>query len=473
MLDRETRTVILRLRAEGQGIVPIAKALKVSVNSVRKVLTEATVEVPQMNRLSSAQEHHQRIVELYQSCQGNLVRVHEELLAEGISLPYSTLTGYCRREGIGVTPIKRSGRYDFAAGEEMQHDTSPHRVVVGGKSELLQCASVVLCFSRMLYAQLYTTFNRFYCKVFLTEAIARFFRGAAKRCMIDNTSVVIASGTGKDAIVAPEMTAFSDRFGFEFQAHEKGDANRSARVEGPFYFIERNFYPGRTFKDLSDLNRQLSDWCARKSHRFIRELQARPIELYQIERPQLQPLPLYIPEVYELHSRMVNLEGNIHLHTNRYSVPDELLGQRVQVRESIDKVRIYRGHKLVAQHARHAEGNRALVVDKTHRTPGRRPAKNGGTPVLPEEKIMCAAAPELDRFVQTLRKQARGKPLWRIRKLYRFYLDYPTEPLCKAVSRALEYGVTDLGRIERMTLRAIAGDYFRLEIKNTPEDEDE
>jgi hypothetical protein len=57
-----------------------------------------------MNRLSSAQEHQGRIVELYESCQGNLVRVHEELLAEGIVLPYSTLTGYCRREGIGVTP---------------------------------------------------------------------------------------------------------------------------------------------------------------------------------------------------------------------------------------------------------------------------------------------------------------------------------------------------------------------------------
>lgn len=470
MLDRETRTVILRLRAEGQGILPIAKALNVSPNSVRKVLSEATVEVPQLNRLSSAQPHHERIVELYANCQGNLVRVHEELSAEGISIPYSTLTGYCRREGIGVKPIKRSGRYEFEPGEEMQHDTSPHRVMVGGKMLLLQCASVVLCFSRMLYAQAYTTFNRFYCKVFLTEAIRSFFRGAAKRCMVDNTSVVIASGTGKNAIVAPEMVAFSDRFGFVFVAHEKGDANRSARVEGPFYYIERNFYPGRTFEDLSDLNRQLSDWCARKSHRFITDLQARPIELYQTERLHLEPLPLYIPEVYDLYSRMVNLEGNIQLHTNRYSVPDELLGQRVQVRESIDKVRIYRGHKLVAEHRREPEGKRAIVVEKKHRTPGRRPPRSSGTPVLEEEKTLCAAAPELDRFVQKLRKEARGKPLWRIRKLYRFYLDYPTEALCKAVERALEYGLTDLGRIEQMTLRNVAGDFFRLQID---EDEDE
>jgi transposase len=473
MLDRETRAVILRLRAEGHGVLPIARALRVSPNSVRKVLEEDTAEVPLLERPSLAQPHQERIVELYASCQGNLVRVQEELSAEGVLIPYSTLTGFCRREGIGVKPKKRSGRYDFEPGEEMQHDSSPHKVVVGGKSVLLQCASLVLCFSRMLFAQAYTTFNRFYCKVLLTEAISRFFKGAAKRCMVDNTSVVIASGTGKNAIAAPEMKAFADRFGFAFEAHEKGDANRSARVEGPFYYIERNFYPGRTFQDLADLNRQLGEWCARKSNRFLRELQARPIELYQIERPRLEPLPIYIPEVYDLHSRIVNLEGDIQLHTNRYSVPDELLGRRVQVKESIDKVRVYHGQRLVAEHGRQPEGARARVIDKKHRTAGRRPPKNGGTPVLPEEKILRAAAPELDRLVEMLRQDVLGKPLWRIRRLYRFYLDYPTEALCKAAGRALQYGLTDLERIERMTLRNVAGDYFRLDIAPEQEDEDE
>ena len=472
MLDRETREAILRLRAEGHGIRPIARALRISRNSVKRVIEEGVAEVPKLERPSLAEPYLQRIVELCATCRGNMVRVHEELEAEGVSIPYSTLTGFCRREGIGVKPKQRSGRYDFKPGEEMQHDTSPHKVKVNGKTLLLQCASVVLCFSRMLYAQLYPTFNRFYCKVFLTEAIGGFFRGAAGRCMVDNASIVIASGSGKNAIPAPEMKAFGDRFGFEFEAHEKGDANRSARVEGPFYFIERNFYPGRTFEDLADLNRQLAEWCERKSHRFIRDLHARPIELYQTDRLHLEPLPIYIPEVYALHSRLVNLEGNVHLHTNRYSVPDELLCQQVQVRETIDKVRVYHGHKLVAEHERKPEGARALVIDKKHRTPGRRPKKNG-TPVLPEEKTLRAAAPELDKLVTAIRKEGRGRPQRHIRKLYRFYLDYPTEALCKAVRRALEFGLTDLERIERMTLRNVAGDYFRLNIDKEQEDDDE
>jgi transposase len=470
MLDMETRTAILRLRDEGHGIIPIARALKVSPNSVRKVLEEGTAEVPEMERRCLAEPHRERIVELHGRCEGNLVRVHEELSAEGISIPYSTLTGFCRREGIGVKPKKRTGHYHFDPGEEMQHDTSPHRVMVGGKKLLLQCASVVLCFSRILFAQVYTTFNRFYCKQILTEAIKR-FGGAAKICMVDNTSIVIASGTGKNAIPAPEMEAFGNRFGFRFAAHEKGDANRSARVEGPFWYIERNFYPGRTFADLFDLNRQLVQWCEQKSHRFIRDLQARPIDLYQTERLHLQPLPLYIPEVYQLHSRVVNLEGNVQLHTNRYSVPDELLGRRVQVHETIGKVRVYHKHKLVAEHERRVEGARARVVDKTHHTSGRRPTNNGKTPLLREEKTLRAAAPELDKLVEKIHKEGRGRPLWHIRKLYRFYLDYPTEALCKAVARAIEYGLTDLDRIEHMTLRNVAGDYFRLDIDDEDEQE--
>jgi hypothetical protein len=54
-----------------------------------------------------------------------------------------------------------------------------------------------------------------------------------ERVMIDNTHVVVLRGTGREMIPVPEMEAFADRFGFRFVAHERGDANRSARVERP------------------------------------------------------------------------------------------------------------------------------------------------------------------------------------------------------------------------------------------------
>ena len=112
----------------------------------------------------------------------------------------------------------------------MQHDTSPHEVEVGGKKHKAQTASAVLCYSRLLFFQIQPTFQRFDCKVFLTDAL-RYMTGAPERVMIDNTHVVVLRGTGREMIPVPEMEAFADRFGFRFVAHERGDANRSARVE--------------------------------------------------------------------------------------------------------------------------------------------------------------------------------------------------------------------------------------------------
>jgi hypothetical protein len=62
-------------------------------------------------------------------------------------------------------------------------------------------------------------------------------------------------GTGRNMIPVPEMAAFADRYGFQFEAHEKGNVNRSARVERRFPYIESNFLAGRSFWDWEDANR--------------------------------------------------------------------------------------------------------------------------------------------------------------------------------------------------------------------------
>ena len=107
---------------------------------------------------------------------------------------------------------------------------------------------------------MYPRFTRFECKLFLTDAI-RYFDGSCERCMIDNTHVVVLSGTGRDMVPSPEMAAFAERFSFEFRAHAVGDANRSAHVERTFDYVENNFLAGRTFVDWNDLNTQAHAWC--------------------------------------------------------------------------------------------------------------------------------------------------------------------------------------------------------------------
>lgn len=458
MIDPDTKTAIFRLRQAHHGVKTIARALGVSKNTVKRVLAEPADRLPA--RALSLEPHRELLGELFAACRGNRVRVHEELAARGISVPYPTLTRFLRRVGIGLTPKQRAGQYHFAPGQEMQHDTSPHTVEIAGTERRLQCASLVLCYSRMLYAQLFPTYHRFYVKCFLTEALTS-FGGSAATCMVDNSSVIIAHGTGKDAVPAPEMEAVSARFGFSFLAHELGDADRSGRVERPFHFIENNFYAGRTFSSLADLNEQLRTWCEQKNASYRRHLRAVPAELFAAERPHLKPLPIFVPEPYERHHRSVDLEGYVHLHTNRYSVPDALLGRAVEVRETRAAVRILSDHRVVCEHEREEEGAGLRKTLPEHRHPGRGP-RPGARPPLAEEATLRAAGPELAALVQALRKRHGGRAVRPLRRLHRLFLDYPTEPLRRTVEQALAYGLTDVGRIERMLLRTLSGDFFRL-----------
>ena len=468
MLDLDTRQAVFALKSKGHGIKAIAKTLKVSKNSVRAVLRSGQREVPGVERVDQAEQHLDAILEQYGRCKGNLVRVWEELAVRGIDIAYSTLTAACRRRGIGVEDKQPAGEYDFAPGKEMQHDTSPHRVVVALRKRLLQCAALWLGYSRMLFAQCYPTFNRFYAKVFLTEAFKE-FEGAAERCTVDNTSVIIASGSGANAVVAPEMAAFAERFGFTFVAREIGDVNRSAGAERTFHYIENNFYPGRDFISLEDLNQQLRGWCVKVNQKFRRHMQARPIDLFCVEQPQMKPLPIHIPEVYALHRRGVDLCGYVHVHTNRYSAPPELINREVDVRESIDRIRIFHGHKLVATHERHEEGAHERSTLPEHRYAGRWQRRKLNPPPLPEELVLRAGPRPLGAMIDAIKKRRGGRAVRPIRELHRLYLDFPEGPLCRALEVALEYGVTDVARIEEMVLKNIAGDFFRL----CPDEEDD
>ena len=116
MLSKQQRTAILELHASKVSIIEIARVLKVSRPSVRKVLRSNSAAVPPIPRQEKAEPHRQRILDLLAQCKGNLVRVHEELVVEGATLSYAALTAFCRRQGLGQKPIVPSGRYDFAPG---------------------------------------------------------------------------------------------------------------------------------------------------------------------------------------------------------------------------------------------------------------------------------------------------------------------------------------------------------------------
>src|SRR5271166_3374312 len=454
MLDQSTRIAILRLREEGNGTRAIARALGISRGAVKDVLTAGTAEVPEMVRAESAEPYREHILELLPGCKGNLVRVHEEIVAAGASISYPALTAYCRRHGIGHEPPTPVGQYHFAPGEEGQHDTSPHDVILASKRRRAQTASMALCYSRMLFFQLYPRFTRFECKVFLTEALL-YFEGSCARWMIDNTHVVVLSGTGTDMVPVPEMAAFATRFGSVFAAHEKGDANRSARVERPFDYIENNFLAGREFTDWAHLNREARAWCDKVNATVKRHLHASPRELFALERQHLVPLPRFVPEVYQLHERIVDSEGYISVQRNRYSAPWRLIGSRLEVRETKDRIDLYDGPRRVATHDRILESINARVTLSEHRPPRSAKVFARNAP-SPEEHELSKGGAEVAAYVTLLKKRGRS---WRaLRRLMGMLRDYPREPLLAAVRIATHYGLDDMDRLESLVLRHIAGE---------------
>lgn len=457
MLDQATRSAILRLRDEGHGSRAIAEALGISRNAVKRVLRAGNDAVPHIERAERAEGHHQDILALYASCKGNLVRVHEELATLGAHVSYQALTAYCRRHGIGYEPPRPAGRYEFAPGEEMQHDTSPHEAQIAGRRTKIQTASLALCFSRMLFFQCYPRFSRFECKVFLTDATT-YFDGACGRCMIDNTHVIVLTGSGRQMVAVPEMVAFGDRFGFEFVAHEIGDANRSARVERPFDYIENNFLAGRVFESFDDLNAQARAWCDKVNATSRRHLHASPRELFAKERVAMKPLPIHVPEVYELHHRIVDTEGYVNVRRNRYSVPYQLIGRDVEIRESRDRIDVYEGPRRVASHRRVLEPRNDRVTDRAHRPP-RSEGLFARQAVSVEERRLTERLPESVAYVTLLRQRGRGGTR-DLRWLWRMVDEYPRTPMRDAIAEAVRYRMADLDRLERMVLRRIARDFF-------------
>jgi transposase len=468
MLDQSTRAAILKLKQQGHSIRGIARALRVSRGAVRDVLRSGTEIVPTLVREEKAAPYRDQILELYQCCKGNLVRVHEELVASGAQFSYPALTAFCRRQGIGQEPKEPVGEYHFGPAQEMQHDTSPHRAEIGGQLRPVQTASLVCCYSRLLFFEFFLTFTRFDCKVFLTDAL-QYLQGACKICMIDNTHVVVLKGTGRDMVPVPEMAAFAERYGFHFRAHEKGDANRSARVERSFQYIDTNFLAGRRFRDWEDANRQAREWCDKVNAKFRDDLKASPRELFAVEQLHLKPLPNWVPPVYLLHQRLVDMEGYVSVDTNRYSVPNDFLGRQVEVRQTKDRIEIYRGPRLVAAHKRILEptGRKYRLPEHRHQR-GQAPQRSDS---CPEEKLLLARLPEAAGYLEALKKRYPGRVTLPLRRLLRLVNDYPRAPLLEVLQAATQYGLFDLERLESMILRKLAREYFQL--KPDPDDGDE
>src|SRR5690606_38370671 len=117
-LDATTTIAIYELWDAGHGKRATARILGPSRGGVRAVPAAGAPAVPPLARAEKAEAYHDAILAHFTRCKGNLVRVHEELVAEGADFSYQALTAYCRRHGIGEPPKAPAGQYPHEPGEE-------------------------------------------------------------------------------------------------------------------------------------------------------------------------------------------------------------------------------------------------------------------------------------------------------------------------------------------------------------------
>ena len=186
-----------------------------------------------------------------------------------------------------------------------------------------------------------------------------------------------------------------------------------------------------------------------------------PEAAYVLEKPYLTDLPEHRPPVYQAFERVVDVTGFVSLDTNRYSVPERFVGKQVTVYKYPSEVQIYLRQRHLATHPRLVGQRDAKhTLPGHHIVPGRHQHRRAPSP---EEQALRGGDERLERYVGALKGRARGRGVRVFRRLLELKRSYPRAAFLAALDTALAYGMYDLGRLEQLILRHVAGDFFALD----------
>ncbi len=259
-------------------------------------------------------------------------------------------------------------------------------------------------------------------------------------------------GTGKNAVIVPEMAVFSKRYGFTFVCHERGHANRKAGNERGFFTVETNFFPGRTFESLEDLNRQAFEWATnRMDHRELTDAKIIPAKAFEHERAFLEKLPPHIPAPYQVHERGTNQYGYIPFDGNFYWVPGTSRFT-VKVIEYSDRLKLYRGRQFLAEYPLPADGVKGESFSPAGYPRSRFRRRKRKKPTAAEEKRLRAMGEVVGQYLDAMLKPKGIERHNMIRKLFALARKMTPELFVKSIERALKYGITAVETIERIAL---------------------
>jgi transposase len=449
MIEPDKRKAVYLLHHEGMSLREISCRLRISRNTVRRIIKERGA-MPRSIRRDKVQIDRDLLERLYVECDGWKQRLHEKLVEEeGIEVKYSTLTRLLRELGIGRARKERCERVPDKPGAEMQHDTTVYTVSLGGQRAKVIASLIYLRYSKRRYLKFYRSFNRFKMKCFFHEALT-FWGYTTPVCVIDNTNLARLRGTGKDAVIVPEMAAFSNLYGFRFLCHEKGHANRKAGEERSFWTVETNFFPGRTFESLEDLNRQALAWATeRMEERPQGKGRLIPARAFEHEANFLEKLLPHLPAPYRVHKRFTDQYGYVSFDGNFYWVPGTDRAE-LTVLEYSACVKLYEGRACLIEYRLPADGvTNTLFIPRGQPPPRHRP-NNRKKPTAEEEKRLRAMAEEVSAYLDFALAPGGIQRHHFVRELFRLMQQMSASLFVKAVARALKYRITSIETIRRI-----------------------
>jgi len=433
------------------GSREISRRLRVSRNTVRGIIAHEG-GMPDAPRADKIEVDEELLTRLYGECKGRVQRIYEKLNEEEkVTIAYSTLSNLIRELDLGQSRKSRCDRVPDEPGAEMQHDTSPYPLKIGDKQVRVVGSLLYFRYSKIRYLKFFRAFNRFKMKCFLHEALS-FWGYTAGVCIIDNTNLARLRGSGKNAVMTPEMERFGEEYGFEFVCHEIGHANRKAGNERSFYTVETNFFPGRSFETLEDVNRQAVEWATvRMANRPVSKTRMIPLKAFEYERAYLTQVPTYVPPPYLVHHRATDQYGYAAFDGNYYWVPGT---SRVGVRvlEYGDRLKIYHKRELLVDYELPPDGVKNQLFSPTGQPQPHHQPRHRVKPADEERKKLEAVSEHVEAYVQFVLEQKGIQKHRFIRQVYGLYRNVAPGVFEKAVQRALKYRITEIRTLERIAV---------------------
>jgi hypothetical protein len=230
---------------------------------------------------------------------------------------------------------------------------------------------VVLSWSRDLWIRFFLHQDQLTVLSGLNQAFVA-FGGVPKTVLFDRMKTAVArSEDNGRAVFNDEMLRFAAYYGFRPVACRPYRAKTKGKVEHAVSYLRHDFFYGRNFRDLVDLNTQLQEWLQNTANTRVHGTTGEvPAVRLEAEKAHLLALPAspYTPVISV--GRRMSRDGYISYNGNDYSVPPGLLRLEVTVMASLDEVKLYQDDALIAIHPL-LQGKGQRQLNPRHRPPVR------------------------------------------------------------------------------------------------------